>query len=110
VRFLSDRKKLEALNAGIKDVAGQFHMGKLSLFNFNDDVLFLTNNGTEGYRIKMMRYPPPGRKPLQIKKSRQPDAFLGHRGTKIIIMNPRLDNASAFHDELWEFLLKPFSS
>jgi hypothetical protein len=64
VRFLSDRKKLEALKAGIKDVAGQFHIGKLSLFNFNDDVLFLTNNGTEGYRIKMMRYPPPGRKPF----------------------------------------------
>jgi hypothetical protein len=111
VQYLSYKKHDDAIKAGKKEIPiGEMHAGKYSYWKLADTITILTNTGEHGYRIKMLRYPPPGHLAFPVEESiGQPDGFLKHRGTKIIITNPKIDNVKNFRNELWTYLIKTCS-
>jgi hypothetical protein len=89
----------QASKAGLGgEIIGQKGLGKLSLLRFGDKVQFLTNNGEIGMDIVMtlndFEY-----------DIRAADKFLNHRGTRIIIPNPKGVPPT---DELSNYLKKTF--
>lgn len=105
-QYGSYQKERESKKAGKGKVVGRYHLGKLSYFKLADTIRFLSNNGSVGYKIEMRLNRVPN---FEIEEAEPADSFLNHRGTKITIVNPKIDNLQDFSDRLWHFLSKTFA-